>query len=62
MKDENKSQILEFEAKELELSELKQRLKMTPEERIAAHENARQLAEDLHLAGNKLRAKSQQTT
>ena len=34
-------------------------LKMTPEERIEAHENARQLMVDLQQAGDALREKSQ---
>lgn len=45
----------------LEETELKARLSMTPEERIEAHENARQLLEDLKKAGEDLRAKPQRT-
>lgn len=53
---------MDQESKDLELEALKERLKMTYEERIEAHENARVLMEDLKTAGEKLRAKSQRTS
>ena len=40
-------------------SQIESILEMTYEERIEAHENARQLAVDLQLAGKELREKSQ---
>ena len=43
----------------LEVSALQERLQMSFEERIEAHENSRQFLEDLKLAGEKARAKSQ---
>ncbi len=45
----------------LERTELIQRQNMSYEERIEAHENARQLLEDLKKAGESLNAKSQGT-
>lgn len=46
----------------LNQSALEERLKMTPEERIEAHENARQLMEDLKRAGGAIRAESESSS
>ena len=46
----------------LEVAALQERLAMPFEERIEAHENARRFFEDLKLAGEKERAKSQGAT
>ena len=52
---------LENDSVELEISALKERLSMSYEERIDAHEFARQLLEDLKIAGETLDAKSKRT-
>ncbi|MGZ3743505.1 MAG: hypothetical protein ACXWRE_00140 [Pseudobdellovibrionaceae bacterium] len=53
--ENNLSEISEL----LEIVDLQERLNMSFEERIEAHENARMLLEDLKLAGENERAKSQ---
>lgn len=50
---------LEKDSESLESIALQKRLEMTFEERIEAHENARRFFEDLKLAGEEKRAKSQ---
>jgi hypothetical protein len=50
---------LQKNAEILEIESLQERLALSYEERIEAHENARQLLEDLKLAGETERAKSQ---
>jgi hypothetical protein len=50
---------LQKNAELLEIESLQERLALSYEERIEAHENARQLSEDLKLAGETERAKSQ---
>jgi hypothetical protein len=71
MELENKNQLegqskemkqLSVEAEKLFDSAVESRLQMTYEERIEAHENARQLLVDLKRAGEVLRAKSQGTS
>lgn len=52
---------LHQEAEALAVAALTERLAMSYEERIEAHENARLLMEDLKLAGEKNRAESQNT-
>ena len=54
------SSLAEDSAKLLE-SAIVANLELTPEERIEAHENARQLAEDLRSAGEVLRAAESQS-
>jgi hypothetical protein len=50
------------ETEKLEISALRERLKMTYEERLEAHENARQLIEDLQKAWEISFAESQKST
>ncbi len=54
-------QSFENDAEQLLQSAIISNLKMSYEERIEAHENARQLAEDLRLAGMSLHEKSEGT-
>ncbi len=56
------SKQLEQDSILLNQAALEERLKMTPEERIEAHENARQLMEDLKQAGEAARAESQSSS
>ena len=53
---------LEQDGQELLISALKDNLKMTVEQRVMAHENARQLLVELSNAGKEYRAKSQSAT
>jgi len=46
----------------LQISALEHNLNLSYEERIEAHENARKLVEDLKLAGEQARAKSNQAS
>lgn len=67
MELKNESQLegmkqLSADAEKLLESAVESRLQMTYEERINAHENARQLLVDLKQAGEVLRAKSQGTS
>jgi|FLYM01.1.fsa_nt_gi hypothetical protein len=62
MKSEVATSQFEQDSSQLEDATVLDRLSMTPEERIDAHENARQLLEDLKNAGEELRAKSQEPT
>lgn len=57
-----KDDSLHKESELLEVAALQERLAMSCEERIEAHENARRFFEDLKLAGEKKRAKSQGTS
>lgn len=50
--------ILEEESKQLLNAAIEERLKMTFEERIEAHENARELMEDLKKSGESFRCKT----
>ncbi len=59
--DPSNFQLSEDSAKLLE-SAIASNLEMTPEERIEAHENARQLMMDLQEAGKVLRAAESQGT
>lgn len=51
-------EIMEEESKQLLNAAIDERLNMTYEERIEAHENARQLMEDLKKAGESFRCKT----
>jgi hypothetical protein len=53
------SEQLQQDSTLLNQSALEERLQMTPEERIEAHENARQLMDDLRKAGGLGRAESE---
>ena len=52
---------LAADAASLQESAIEERLALTVEQRIEAHENARQLYEDLLNAGERIRAKPQST-
>jgi hypothetical protein len=52
----------QFNNDELLISAIEQRLELSYEERIEAHEQARKLIEDLSLEGDKLRAGSQKAS
>ncbi len=54
--------LLNDDNEKLHESAIIERLKMTPEERIDAHENARQLLNDLKTAGDASLAKPQSPT
>lgn len=62
MKQETKTYFSTSMTEELLESQLKEKLSLTFEERIAAHENARKLLSDLHKAGKERRAKSKQAS
>ena len=62
MKQERKIHFSAAMTEELLESQLKEKLSLSFEERIAAHENARKLLSDLHKAGKELRAKPQQAS
>lgn len=62
MKHESASQILADDQRQLLESAIEGRLAMTYEERIEAHENARQLLNDLQAAGKKARAESESSS
>ncbi len=49
-------------SKELQEAAIEERLMMTPEERVQAHENARQLVNDLKNAGDIARAESESSS
>lgn len=61
-KNEINSSDINNDSSLLELADIRARLKMTYEERIEAHENARRLVEELSIAGENLRAKPQRIT
>lgn len=50
--------LIEEESMQLWNNAIDERLKMTYEERIEAHENARELMEDLHKIGEMFRCKT----
>ena len=53
---------LQDTSKQLQEAAIDERLMMTPEERVEAHENARQLVADLKNAGDIARAKSESSS
>ena len=58
MKSDESSDKLAVDQERLHVSALIDNLKLTPEERIEAHQATLQLVEDLRQAGERLRAKS----
>ncbi len=59
---ENNQNLIEQDSDQLLVASLLERLGLTPEMRIEAHENARKLVADLYEAGKNLNARSQEAS